>query len=271
MPDQTNSEVYVRGPGGLLQRIRQRFSVPPEPELPEKMKPDNAFNPWTPQFLSTGAMDSSKIGTLSWGLKGRAANPKTKPATAADGNPIIYRKKGHRIIASKPTTLGDVSNVLFNEYRSLQGSNPKDPNTPYAGDEQLKKAKSDTAYAIFNDARYAPGTEVAPPVVNKKAQQSPEYGRDFKNYQNTVWNAFAGYVMGRDPVEGRGYYNSRPNNSMAPRHVGGKIDPQQTVYRRYGPFASSYGPRTPYVDIFNPPLNPDYAQRSRPDIKGKQQ
>lgn len=278
MPDE--KEYFARfGPGLQLRRILpwQKGSLqtdsgglPPVPELPEKMKPANMFNPWRPEFLRSGAMDPTPVGTLSWQVKGRAANPKTRKSVAVDGNPLTYKKVGHRILASKRVTLGDISKVLFNEYRALQGSNPKKPKTPYAGGEQLKKAKNDTAYAILNDAHYAPGTEVAPPIVNARARRSKEYKRDFQNYKNTAWDAFANWFTGKDPVEGRGRYNFRSNNSMAPRRVGRKIDPQQTVYRRYGPFASSYGSTTPYVDIFNPPLNPDYAPQTRPDVKDKQ-
>lgn len=244
--------------------------LPPDPELPEKMKPSNAFNPWRPEFLRSGAMDATPVGTLSWEVKGRDANPKTRKSVADDGNPLTYKKVGHRILASKRATLADVPNVLFNEYRALQGSNPRNQKTHYAGDQQLRKGKSDTAHAILNDAHYAPGTEVAPAVLSNQARGSSEYKRDFQDYRNTAWDAFANWFIGKDPVEGRGYYNFRSNSSLAPRRVGGKIDPQETVYRRYGPFASSYGSKTPYLDIYNPALNPDYAQQARPDIKNKQ-
>ena len=229
--------------------------LPPTPELPDRYKPENMFNPYSPEFLRTGAMDPSKVGNLSWEVTGRDANPKTRKKVADDGNPITYRKVGQHTYASKDTTLGDVSNVLFGEYRSLQGRNPKDLKTHYAGDEQLRKAKSDTAYAILNDAYYAPGTQVAPSILNERARQSPEYKRDFQSYRNTVWDAFGHFLIGKDPVEGRGMYNRRWTGSTAPREIAGRIDPTQTVYRRYGPFFDSYEHNNAWLDIFNPPLN----------------
>jgi hypothetical protein len=270
MPDEKNNEVYVRGPGGLLQRLKQRYSTPQDPELPEKMKPDNAFNPWRPEFLSTGAMDPFHVGRLKWEVSGKNANPRTRKTVADDGNPITYTTAGNKTYAHKDTTLGSVANVLFNEYRALQGNNPKDRKNHYAGDEQLKKAKSDTAYAILNTARYRPGTQVAPSVLNDAARQPPEYKRDFQDYRNTVWNAFAGYVMGKDPVEGRGNYNFRVRESNMPRQVAGRTDPEQTVYKHYGPF---YDPnqrkeknpaQDSWLTIYNPPVNPAYAQPKPP-------
>lgn len=261
MPDEKDKNASQPQPG-WLDRLRQRYAVPPDPPPP----PPPNVSPWRPEFLRTGAMDSSKIGQIG----------------------VTNKKTGRTV--PRDVTLGEIPNILFNEYRSVRGSAPPQRSRPtrlsqptkqtpskidYAGDEDLRKAKTDTAYAIFNDARYAPRTKVALPVVSQRARQSPEYARDFKDYQNTVWDAFAGYMMGQDRVEGRGRYNFRPYGPDATRLVkdrNGKFkpDPQQTIYRHYGPF---YDPnqskknnpaQNSWLTIYNPPLNPAYAPPKKP-------
>jgi hypothetical protein len=250
MPDEKNKQAAQSQPGfwdRIRNGIRDRFGEPPPPEPPSLIN----LSPWRPEFLRSGAMDSSRIGQIG----------------------VTDKKTGRTV--PRDVTLGEVPNILFNEYRSITGSRPQPsrptkpsqptkrtpPKINYAGDEQLRRARSDTAYAIFNDARYAPGTKVAPPTVSRRARQSPEYARNFKDYQNTVWNAFAGYMMGQDPVEGRGYYNRRYTNSTAPRMSGGAPQP---LYRQYGPFRDVYQNSDAWLDIYGPPVNPAYAQPKPP-------
>jgi hypothetical protein len=114
--------------------------VPP-PALPEKLKLPSAW-----ELARTGQLDNMRIG----------------------GN----KKAGYR-------TLGDLTNILFNENRALSAGDVK---KGFAGPEKLKEAKHAMAHAIINNTLYHP-TKVASPRIDKKAQQSPEYKRDFADYQ----------------------------------------------------------------------------------------
>jgi hypothetical protein len=191
--------------------------VPP-PALPEKLKLPSAW-----ELARTGQLDNMRIG----------------------GN----KKAGYR-------TLGDLTNILFNENRALSAGDVK---KGFAGPEKLKEAKHAIAHAIINNTLYHP-TKVASPRIDKKAQQSPEYKRDFADYQRVMRNAFADQMGSfEDPTRGRSQYNNRPSDSIGIRLVNGKRDDAQSVYAHYGPFQDLFHRDKKSVVIFNPPANPGYV------------
>src|SRR5437763_619038 len=188
---------------------------PPPPKMPspwEMLKPDGGewkrTGLWDPSMAE--ALNSSPIGVISY------ADRHGKKQTAK-------------------VTVGNLPNILFNEYSALQGSDPKQG---YAGDEKLKEGKTATAHAILNDLSYRPDSIVASPFISNQRRQQKDF-QNFREYQDIAGNALADHMILSDPVQGRGNYNLRDTPSIGARIVNGRRDPKQTLYRQYGPFVNA--------------------------------
>ena len=136
----------------------------------------------------------------------------------------------------------DVANVIANENHDV---------TPgKSSPEELQQAKIAQGHAIINaDRTFGSHRDKFASTASKEITPSLESSPQYKQAQDAARTAFQEQLAGKDPTDGRKWFNNRDDASMAPRQFS-KGD--QTVFQQMGPF--QLGSRQKYTVIYNDPV-----------------
>ena len=156
------------------------------------------------------------------------------PAPAPPGMP----PEAYDDMKANQLTVRQVANIVANEDRDVT------PGTSSAAD--LRESKLWKAHAIINaDQTYGDlrdkRVHTAPNEVTPELENSPEYQQALA----AARQAFQEQLGGKDPTDGRMFFNNRYNEYLGPRKIG---NGSQEVVKRFGPF--QYGSQKVYTVLY---------------------
>jgi len=132
----------------------------------------------------------------------------------------------------------DVAGIIANEDRDVT------PGT--SSPEEFYQSKVWKAHAIINgDRTYGDlrldRVHTAPSEVTPELENSPQYQQALA----AARQAFQEQLGGKDPTDGRMFFNNRYNEYLGPRKIG---NGSQEVVKRFGPF--QYGSQKVYTVLY---------------------